>query len=113
MDGSADEALYRRSLLNLSDMLHRVHGEQVVIPDYGAELRPAYLGLSIVSNYLEVTRFGLFGGLSLALGSLDRPAGRGIFRMALSYSLERLSAADVGQIYGFSHAINLGLSRAF
>src|SRR4051812_28740343 len=45
LDGSAEPALYHRALLDLSAILHRVHGEQVVllIDEYDEPIHAGYL----------------------------------------------------------------------
>jgi hypothetical protein len=68
LDGTASEALYRRSLLNLTRILHRVHDEAVVvlIDEYDAPIHAAW----VHGYYKEIVDF--FRGF-LEAGLKDNP----------------------------------------
>uniref|UniRef100_UPI003D131B10 AAA family ATPase n=1 Tax=Haliangium sp. TaxID=2663208 RepID=UPI003D131B10 len=82
LDGSANTALYRRALKDLSTALHAAHGERVIIliDEYDAPIHAAYLK-GFAAEVLAFFRAFLGGGLK-GNPHLNRAVLTGILRIA-------------------------------
>lgn len=89
------------AMLTLS--LDRAWGGLYAGGKYGEEVRPAYLGLSVVANTPDRIQWGLWAG-----GSVNVGAG---VRINMAYSMDRLeqSTGDTSN----AHFITLGLAKQF
>jgi len=117
LDGSASEAVYRRSLLCLTGILHRVHGERVVvlIDEYDAPIHAGWAH----GYYHEVADFfrgffeaGLKDNPHLHKGVLTgilRVAKESIFSGLNNLAVYTLLDEELGTCFGFTEAEVAGL----
>jgi Predicted AAA-ATPase/PD-(D/E)XK nuclease superfamily len=117
LDGSASEAVYRRSLLCLTGILHRVHGERVIvlIDEYDAPIHAGWAH----GYYPEVADFfrgffeaGLKDNPHLHKGVLTgilRVAKESIFSGLNNLAVYTLLDAELNTCFGFTEAEVAGL----
>jgi Predicted AAA-ATPase len=117
LNGSADEAVYRRSLLNLTAILHRAHGERVVvlIDEYDAPIHAGwahgYYG-DIVDFFRGFFEAGLKDNPHLHQGVLTgilRIAKESIFSGLNNLAVYTLLEEELNTCFGFTEAEVAGL----
>lgn len=117
LDGTADEALYRASLFNLTKYLHRAHGERVVvlIDEYDAPIHAGFANgyyREIVDFFRGFFEAGLKDNPHLHKGVLTgilRVAKESIFSGLNNLAVSTLLAQEFNTCFGFTEAEVAGL----
>jgi hypothetical protein len=117
LDGTAPEALYDRALLDLSAILHRHHGERVVIliDEYDEPIHTGYLN-GYAPKIVELCRAFLGNGLKgnphlfkAVLTGILRVARESIFSGLNNVAVYSLLASEFNTCFGFTGPEVVGL----
>jgi hypothetical protein len=109
-NGTADEALYRRSLLNLTEYLHKIHGKRpiVLIDEYDAAIHAGYAhGYydKIVDFFRQFLELGLKDNVHLeraVMTGILRIAKESIFSGLNSLGVYSLLQSEFNTCFGFT-----------